>query len=234
MMALDERCGPSRHGDEPGRDDLGQDGPGGAAMPSDAPSRRALSLDLRSGTRVDHDEIERRTGWPGSIDDGEDYRRCLRGLLSIWRPFEPALATGETWAALGMEGSRRSRREALERDLRVLGDDPARVPALSVDPPLDLPGRIGVLYVLEGSALGGRVIRADVLRRLGPGLADATTFFAASSGAPWRVVLAAIDAFGEAHPAHRPRVLAGARQAFAGFLQAFLPGGVSVADGHRG
>lgn len=211
MIALDEHYKSFRR----------NEGISGAAFLSDAPPRSALSLELRSETRLDHEEIERQTGWPDSIKDREDYRQCLRGLLSIWRPFELALSTGEAWAALGIEGQHRTRREVLEHDLRALGDNPAHVPTLSVDPPMDLPGQIGVLYVLEGSALGGRVIRADVLRRLGPSLVDATAFFLASSNPSWRILLAAVDAFGNSWPTDRPRVLIGAKQTFAAFLQAF-------------
>ena len=191
-----------------------------------------LSRHLRTETRREHDAVERVTGWPGSIGDVSDYRACLRGLLSIWRPFEAALADQGGWDRLDVGCRRPSRVPALEHDLRALGEDPATVPSLAVAVPKDVAGTVGVVYVLEGSALGGRVIRGDLLRRLGPAVADATAFLSGrgeATGPAWRDIVLAVDRFGVARPEDWRDVVSGARATFTAFLQAFQ-GGAAVAS----
>jgi heme oxygenase len=73
-----------------------------------------------------------------------------------------------------------SRVAALQADLRQLGVSNADLAALPVCrqlPACDTPGqRIGVLYVVNGSTLGGLVLAAHVERHLGTSVSGATDF----------------------------------------------------------
>lgn len=83
---------------------------------------------------------------------------------------------------------------ALQHDLAQLGqrDVPRDVTPLQAD---DRFARWGMLYVVEGSLLGGRVI-ARRLRQHQPGLSGALTYFDLGSGDPtlWRRFQRCLDA----------------------------------------
>lgn len=102
-------------------------------------------------------------------------------------------------------------------DLRALGeDDEAPPPALEVD---GAGAAFGVLYVIEGSALGARMLLPQV-RALGAPADTATAFLARHAGAPerWRAFLRRLDA--ATLDAHQEHALAAAAQAaFAAVIQ---------------
>ena len=117
---------------------------------------------LRQSTRDVHRRLHLHDGF-ASIQDGsctmDAYRRLLLRLHGFHRPFE---------TAAGLEPERSV---WLADDLTVLGVD---VPAVSaraactVLPPLhDDPRRMGALYVVEGSALGGRELFRSLDRLFG-------------------------------------------------------------------
>ncbi len=183
-----------------------------------------LSARLRSETRAEHLAVEHRTSWPDSIRTLDDYRRCLRGLLAIWAPLEKASPARSAWSTFPIACSLQERVPLLERDLRMLGDELPLSDTPVFRLPQSEPEWIGALYVLEGSALGGRVIRADLVARLGSEIADATHFYSGPSAGShplWRDVLLAIDAYGSAHPDQQNAVVEGARQTFMTFLDTF-------------
>lgn len=160
----------------------------GATQPTDGSRSddRGVLETLRAATREEHERTERAIegrffGGSGGIDR-EGYRQLLESFLGIYRPLEERLVPAARRHLPSFSYRRRAGR--LERDLRVLGCSRARLeelPTLSRGelPVLDGPSRLlGCLYVVEGSELGGRVIRKRLEEHLDGGALRADAFFA--------------------------------------------------------
>jgi len=150
-------------------------------VPSD---RRHVLSCLRVATRKAHSGIESapilaQLTKPNLTRSG--YLAALRVLCRFHAAYDavlPGLLKGEPQstcfgpsAALG----------ALRRDLQFLGDVPVDITPILENPPPNTAAGIGALYVLEGSALGGRVIgrHVSLALRVGPG--QAGDFFCAAT-----------------------------------------------------
>ena len=123
------------------------------------------------------------------------------------RDYGEALAHGP----LPQEFRRRPNVELLKRDLHGIAlDAPAQhAPATAAE-------SLGVLYVLEGSALGGAVIARHVARW--PALSGRIAFFGRAPqevAARWREFCALLTAYDARPDAFRRDVLQGAQSAFA-------------------
>lgn len=132
---------------------------------------------MRRATAAAHAELE---AIVGPIDSAEAYTRYARGLYAGRAPLEAALRNVDWPASLG--GWRPLYVAALlAQDLADLGvDRPAlAVHALSSDP-ADL---LGTLYVLEGSALGARLLYGQA-RALGLSAQHGARHLAAQAASP--------------------------------------------------
>lgn len=143
------------------------------------------------------------------LADPDDYAKFLAVHARTVPAIEAALADGgvadiiDDWLEEGRSG-------AIARDLAALGRP---MPAPASTPRIDTVGALlGTAYVLEGSRLGGQVLR----RRVGEGLPISYLGLLGADGS-WPTVVAAIerhlysdDQFGEARDA--------ARRCFALFL----------------
>lgn len=144
---------------------------------------------LREGTRACHKGLEQRLPF---FSDGFDllaYQRLIEAYYGFHAPLEAALA--------GYQGVERNKAPALARDLLALGLDAAQVDALaqcSALPRIDSEASaLGVMYVLEGSTLGGQVLKRAMAERLGVGADSGAGFFdvyGPLTGAHWRSFLA--------------------------------------------
>jgi len=118
------------------------------------------------------------------LTEAADYRRFLSFHGQTLPPFEEALAAaGADKFIDGWDQGRRT--AAIATDLAALGEPmpaPATVPAIRSTAEL-----LGTAYVIEGSRLGGRVLRD----RVGDSLP--ATFLAYSGHNPWPTVVAALD-----------------------------------------
>jgi len=97
----------------------------------------------------------------------------------------------------------------------------ARIPALPT-----FAHALGARYVLEGSALGGKVILRNLRQRIGAEIDGATDFFGGVEPAPssdWRVFKTALDRFADQHPECCKDVLTGAAETFRTLLDWFEP-----------
>lgn len=125
---------------------------------------------------------------------------------------QPILAAVE-----GLDFAARRRTPLIERDLARLGRRPPE-PCPMV-PPASMPEALGLMYVLEGSSLGGRVIRKKLLKvgqdMTGLGFLDP---YGAAVADRWRSFLAILDR--ECPPTARGRGTAAVRGALRGFERA--------------
>jgi heme oxygenase len=194
---------------------MGGSGLGGVKPPVDG-AAPGLSGRLRMETAAAHRAVEAAAGLPGRVVTVADYAACLSRFFRLFAPLEAAIGGFAGWADLGIDLGARRRTPALLADLRALGCEPP-APAPILLPAF--PAAIGALYVLEGSALGGKIL-AQAFARQVPAIAGATKFFGgdgARSGEMWRDFRAALDLYGEKNPAAQPAVIAGAVAAFGQF-----------------
>jgi len=109
----------------------------------------------------------------------EDYRYWLERLYGLHAGFEAVI---DPWAAaLDIDWTNRRKTPWLRRDLLSLGCREVEldgIPICDALPDTDSPGRVfGVLYVLEGSTLGGRHIALALEKRLGLTADNGAMFF---------------------------------------------------------
>lgn len=168
---------------------------------------------LRDATQADHDRLEARLDILARIVTAEGRREMVERFHRMHAGAEAALAP---WLAalpgLDFEGRRRS--TPLAADLAVLGGKVAAPSATTVTGVAEALGR---MYVLEGSTLGGRVIRRAVEAR-GDSM-DGLSFldpYGERVGERWRAFLAVL----EAQARTRDDIEAMAVGAVAGFQQA--------------
>jgi heme oxygenase (biliverdin-IX-beta and delta-forming) len=137
---------------------------------------------LREHTASAHERLEERLAEFGWLATRESYTAMIERLYGFYVRAEPALvARGSSIPGLDLEQRRKA--PLLVADLTALGRSPRELRALPrVDrvPRLDEPARVlGVLYVIEGATLGGKLIEREVAVRLGLDRRTGTAFFGA-------------------------------------------------------
>jgi heme oxygenase len=174
---------------------------------------------LRAATQGPHERLHLHAGF-SRVKNGTitltDYRALLMRLYGFYRPFE---------RAVGADGARA---RWLESDLAWLGADAValRGARLCPDIPLyDSPERrLGALYVVEGSALGGRQLFRGLDGLLdrdstGRDAIEGRRFFAgrgSETGGAWLDFLGNLAAVGSG-PAGRAALVGAAVETFAVF-----------------
>ncbi|MBK1663719.1 biliverdin-producing heme oxygenase [Rhodospirillum rubrum] len=188
------------------------------------PTGSAVAV-LREETRGRHEGLHRHPLLAPLVDgdvEAEAYGRLLGCFLAFHRAAE-RLVLAPADAAFQTFGLERAPRLALiEADLASLAAAGVRV---SPEPDgaeawlPEAPGlaeAVGVLYVLEGSRLGGQGLANTLSRSDDPRIAAATAFLGSRDravGPLWRAITAMIETIG-ADPADRQRVTAAAKATF--------------------
>lgn len=140
-----------------------------------------LTSQLRAATRRAHDHVD--GTFPNGLDSHAAYVRYLTAILPLaqwlhdsWRPAWPGLA--------GWHEAARVRH--LEADLSHLGASPVR--ASSPNTAASAAEWLGGSYVLEGSAMGARLLARDLdrLQSSQPLIAGARSFIDSLVGDPRR------------------------------------------------
>lgn len=179
-------------------------------MPTDVLSR------LRAETRTAHEALEADLDIFRHLASDAGRRRLARRFHGLHAGAESVLFP---WlnALPGLDYEARRRRPLLERDLAHLGEPTPRPCAMSE--PASRAEALGLLYVLEGSTLGGQVIRKRLLA--GGQTLDGVSFldpYGADTGPRWKSFLAILD---RECPPDRPEAgKAAARGGVAGFTAA--------------
>ena len=153
-------------------------------------------LHLRDSTRLLHEQTEAAVDLARRVETREAYARLLQSMLSLFAPLEHRLA-GLPWDSSGLDLTPYLRVDLLRSDLTALGLDPSLVNDADVPHPETLAEGFGILYVLQGSALGGQVIARKAAAALQV-REDVTRFFR-SDGRPvgplWRGFVHVLDAY---------------------------------------
>ena len=181
--------------------------------PSNEFARPSARQSLRAATADLHAIVDTRF----SRAFGRDrlaYAAFLSALARAVLPLEAALEEGAV-EQLMPDWPRRRRSAALHHDLRQLGL-PIPVPA-AVGPVAEEARLFGMLYVLEGSRLGGKLLRRRALAHPDVEVQAATQYLSHGAGSDlWRTFLDRLEA--SPAVARAPgAAISGARAAFALF-----------------
>ena len=117
----------------------------------------------------------------------------------------------------GLDYAARRRSAMLQEDLGALGAEPG--PPFLIAAPASVPEALGLLYVLEGSALGGKVIRKALAAR-GQDMTGLSFLdhYGPEVGARWRSFLTVLDR--ESTEGDEAAMAAAVRGGLAGFAHA--------------
>jgi heme oxygenase (biliverdin-IX-beta and delta-forming) len=171
-------------------------------MTTPAPRRFAL----RARTTAAHAALDATVG---PLADAAAYGRYLRGLHAFRAPAERALARA-AWTPAPLAG-------LIAADMADLGVAPAA--EVAVTAPAGASGALGLAYVLEGSALGARILHRQA-RALGLDGTRGARHLAAQTAdlAGWHGFLGVLEA---AEPFDLETAAGAARSAFAAAERAF-------------
>lgn len=171
---------------------------------------------LRMATDDVHQRLHRHDGF-AAVQDGTigrgDYTKLLVRLDSFYRAFDAAACAGS------------ERSHWISQDLETMLGKPWLPSAAEHGPAIPLLGSnervLGALYVIEGSALGGRVLAKGLDRLLGSGEPAGRRFFeghGSLTGTHWRDFVKRLDLI-PAHPAARAAAVSAAVEVFSVFEQ---------------
>jgi len=158
-----------------------------------------LRARLKAATNAAHERMHAHPGFAaaaaGTISP-DAYRDLLARLYGFHAAFEDRMRTAPAVFAKAIELPARARAGLIVEDLFALGAARERIDALprcEELPPLRGEGdRLGALYVVEGSTLGG----AFIAKSLAASAANAHRFFSghgAGHGRLWRNLVKALD-----------------------------------------
>jgi heme oxygenase len=187
--------------------------------PSAPHLRSPLGERLRCDTREAHIAAETAFDLAARLNSVADYADGLSVTRAFHRACAPALAAAADQLPPALREGPSRRRARLCADLMLLGRTSA-APGFALAPlRLATPGPdggLGVWYVLEGAALGGLRIAAEVRRRL-PAAVPASTFFAGEGRATagrWRAFQRVLADWEQRGPVAADHVVLGALTAF--------------------
>ena len=197
-------------------------------LPKAAASQPAISAlaILREHTAALHTQVEAAISLNDALHSLGTYHHLLQKYLVLFRAFEAELHQHTSLLAHLPGYVYQPRVAALEYDLAspalalLPSDAPRRTPAL---PSIaDLDSLLGVLYVVEGSSLGGQFIYREIQPKLNLSSTTGAAFFYGSgehTGPGWKRFTLLLDQ----HILHPDRAASSAAAMFHTFQQALQP-----------
>jgi heme oxygenase len=174
---------------------------------------------LKRETQASHRDVEHHVDVMNRVRTVGSYRTLLEQLYGVYCPVESEIARSMSEIATWLPDiDKRMRTASLRLDLRVLGNVCPEALPLAPTPPLcSLPQRLGCLYVLEGSTLGGQTIAREVSSQLRYSPESGCSFFAshgAEIGGMWRKFREAIESYAAAHSESHDTIIQSAAATF--------------------
>jgi len=190
---------------------------------TDTPGNDFLSL-LKQNTQPLHQALERtsmsRLLMSPTLDRAT-YARILYGFYGAFTSLEFFLTKVATLIKTDeLEGLIDLRAPLALEDIRDLtGTFDAALPLDKPFTKLDysIPAALGVLYVLEGSKLGGKVISRQIQRTIGITPTEGGRFFANAEGlglAGWQLFRVQCATYAECYPEHNEAIIQSANDTF--------------------
>ncbi|WP_394752563.1 biliverdin-producing heme oxygenase [Crenothrix sp.] len=150
---------------------------------------------LKTETTVAHKQLERTKCFSKLFEPVyslEDYQALLCYFYGFFSAIEPLIFDDLTEAHRSILGHK-VKTDLLIKDLNLLGIDETELKQLPVCDKLpelnSFAKRMGALYVLEGSVLGGRIISKRLKEHLGEGIYDKLNFYSCygeNVGTEWK------------------------------------------------
>lgn len=144
----------------------------------------------------------------------EEYGLYLQRVAALHQMLEPLFASMDEWKAYGIDPLQRTRINLLNHDLSALGDVIALQKDISpLAIPLNFATAVGMMYVLEGSTMGGQVLVHKLSHILGSDGVPCTRYFAAygeNTMKLWGEFCQFLDRFGTENPQAASEVILGA------------------------
>jgi len=187
--------------------------------------RATLRQVLRASTADIHQRLEQIPAFERLLQGRAslaDYLALLRGYRRFYQLAQAHLDLGYLeLAALGSTLARKDVLYLLEQDLAALGA-PCEDVVAEAPPHAAASAAVGWVWVVEGSALGGKVIDRSLTQLLGKS-GEGRRFFtpAADMAVRWQGVCAVLERYGQ-HDERRDAVMAGALDAFACIEQSLM------------
>ncbi len=154
--------------------------------------RGALRAILRERTDAVHQALHLHPAFAVLAGPGGtrgDYAALMQGLGGFYAALDPVLL--DAARASGGPGYV-ARAPLIARDLAALGLQPARAEA-AFDPPDGRAGLVGMLYVVEGSTLGGSVMARRAADVAGEAASGFWRWCREGGGAGWKALTAHMD-----------------------------------------
>lgn len=136
---------------------------------------------LKIATQPLHDALEK-SPLAQSLASGtvklSAYKTYLSKLYTLHAYCESQIAAFAEWGNYGIDPDQRRRLPMLIDDLKALGIDPSNLPSsFDWNRRWDFPTAVGVMYVLEGSTMGGMFLAQRLQLLIGHDGQPATRYF---------------------------------------------------------
>lgn len=181
---------------------------------------------LKEATRSQHEGLESAVDVMSESLAIDDYTKLLTKFYRFYLPVERELAKLDLESA-GYRLSERRKVPRLEEDLEFLGvletAQKTVEPFSGVPRPGDIAEAFGVLYVLEGATLGGRIIDRHLREHLGVEPGKGGSFFngyGTRTGEMWKEFGQTVQEYADKHGGE-DRMIDLAKQTFDGFRLCF-------------
>lgn len=220
-------------------DGIDQDARRNSAPPSPRlrPDRSAgVRQQLRDATAAVHEALHHHPGFVSLLERRitlAEYRALLARLYGFHLPLERGLRTASRRILGEFNVHALERSPALRADLQSLGMSDGEIDALplfdDLRPVRSHAELMGRLYVVEGSALGGRVLASRLDGLLGPDGTEARQFFtgrAAPDPLPWSAFCKLLE--GQGVPSRIDEVIESAETTFRGMAHWLIEGEADV------
>jgi heme oxygenase (biliverdin-IX-beta and delta-forming) len=153
----------------------------------------------------------------GTIEQ-EEYGLYLERVAALHQTLEPLFTAMNEWKAYGIDPLQRTRLQLLNNDLCALGKEiPLQREIQPFDIPLNFATAVGMMYVLEGSTMGGQVLARKLSHIVGSDGLSCTRYFAAygdNTMKQWGEFCQFLDQFGTENPQATAAVVLGACSMF--------------------
>ncbi len=124
-----------------------------------AVAKKTFIESVRKKTRPLHDRLEEVLGLERIVESRESYVEILRNFHGVWNPLEDLLGSSSLLFESELKLSSRMRAGRILNDLTALETGPGPIAEASLPwSKLSRTQGTGILYVLEGSTLGGTLI----------------------------------------------------------------------------
>jgi heme oxygenase len=185
--------------------------------------RPRILAELKTQTRPQHDSVEGNRFGKAMMDgtlQESDYGLFLQKFYGFHVPLERTLARF-AWSDVGIDFDKRRKVELLKKDLRALGmtdDEIAALPEAPMLPSMTtMEEAIGVMYVMEGSTLGGQLQARQVQKMFGRDAESGAAYFSsygANVGMMWKMYCEAIVMVAADNVEKEKVIIASAQQTF--------------------